>query len=792
MRETTDDPSVHIATVNTTAFPGTEGYVAPSDGVGEATSVARFVAGGLADGTLGDADADEDTDADVSGDAEPDGETEPGADTHTDVDADTESDGSPSVAVVFRRRTHMDAYVDAFEEAGLSVVGAQTPLFETPAVAAVCDVVAWLATPDDPDALEQLVRDSRVGLDELAEPLAAVDWDLSAVLADEHATAALSEPQVDTLERLQTLRVRHGGQCRETPGELAAAIVTQLELQADPYDLVGADTGCRDTERCSAQRVQTLDALLAWLRESDTGEAITPAQVAARLAPLEDAPHRGPTQTTATAGTADVVCTTIHQMKGDEADTVVLATPGFDLWAPGTQHARLLRTADVAALAPPETGAVPPCDGLPGVDGLYRPATGDDAETDHPGSTLCRDRGLRWATERWADSVAIDAGGEGSDGGEATDAGGCPAPDEPTFLGHDHLQQVAHSRRAESWRLLYVALSRARNHLVVPLPQTATGGQSSRDRWLETLRAGLDATDLPRGGRYTITATTAAGERTVPVGVNDVTPTELAGGSAGQGRNGTRPAPHAGATPIAPSSLPAFAVRILRPSTFKPLADAPDRRLLAHLRAEPLHTATGPTDEGLPFDTGAVSPEAVGEVVHGILTHLIRQASDATRPAEAWVSAETIAARRLHAAFPDVAAATREGLLRFVTETVFPQVAASEWWQSVQAAPAVYVEKPLPARIRHGTLTFEFDGTADVVVRTADGSWTVLELKVSLGALTPQTRARYRLQVATYGYLLEQYVDGAVTTAVETVGVTRESLQPRATAASVLERLARR
>ncbi|TKX76339.1 DNA helicase UvrD, partial [Halorubrum sp. SD626R] len=153
-----------------------------------------------------------------------------------------------------------------------------------------------------------------------------------------------------------------------------------------------------------------------------------------------------------------------------------------------------------------------------------------------------RDVGLRWATEHWLDDA--DGGG-------------------PHLLGPDQLQSVAANERAEAWRLLYVALSRARDHLVIPLPKTLPGTAQPRDRWLDTLFETLEFSP-GRTPTYAIDEPSSAGDLTI--GVNDV-----------EGRM-TREMYDTtlsvtGAVPPRRDQLESWVPRFLDPSTAYPLTD---------------------------------------------------------------------------------------------------------------------------------------------------------------------------------------------------------------------------
>lgn len=108
-REPTTEPNIHIAAFDTAASPGSPDYVAPDAGKGEAGIITTYIANGLADGTLGDADTDSDGNGDGDGDVD---------------------DGQPDLTVLFRWRTQMARYADVFEAEGLSVANASDYLFE--------------------------------------------------------------------------------------------------------------------------------------------------------------------------------------------------------------------------------------------------------------------------------------------------------------------------------------------------------------------------------------------------------------------------------------------------------------------------------------------------------------------------------------------------------------------------------------------------------------------------------------------------------------------------------------
>jgi len=722
VRDPTDDPSLHVAAFTPRGVPGTADYVTPDTGKGEADITATYLACGLADGTLTPAG-------------------------HTPAASDATE--SPSVTVLFRRRRYMDAYADAFEAEGLEVAAGTAPLFAAPAVEAVLEVVEWLTAPTDPTQTERLITETPLKLDSLTEYGARYDWDLDAIAAD---ADGLSDRQTAILSRFNTLREMFGGDGEKAGVACVDAVITQLDLRADPLGL----TATAD----ASQRVRNLDAFTAWVSTVTSDEQLTTEQFTERVASYRETPGRGPTQPAPQAQDADVEFKTIHEMKGDEADVVVVADLGFRMDFPGATQNRFITADDVAALAPPETDRLPLIEPLAKFQGgLYRPATetetSDHASTDQ--TTAAKDIGLRWVTERWQSQ---------------------PDSSPATLVGHDHLQRVPQERRAEAWRLLYVALTRAREHIVLPLPRKIYDQTAPRNRWLESIYDAIEFKNAPRAGTYTIDVPTPGrtADRELTIGVNDVS---LEGSAADTPPAQTEPtqrngALHAGSTPCNREALPKYIPRILRPSTLAPLLTDPEQWLLAHLQNDTLQTETDAVDVDLPFDTARVDPAVVGDVIHRVLMTLITRADLQTDPTDQLLRAITDSVISTH--LRDHPTTAQEGVQEFIHKQILPSFLDSACWEKISHAEQVHIEKPLPGRVRVDQIEFEFDGNGDLVLRNPDGTWEIIDLKITLTDLTANAKRRYALQVATYRYLLQTYVEGAVETSIEVFGVCRDTI----------------
>jgi predicted RecB family nuclease len=112
----------------------------------------------------------------------------------------------------------------------------------------------------------------------------------------------------------------------------------------------------------------------------------------------------------------------------------------------------------------------------------------------------------------------------------------------------------------------------------------------------------------------------------------------------------------------------------------------------------------------------------------------------------------------------------------FIHKQILPSFLDSACWEKISHAEQVHIEKPLPGQVRVDQIEFEFDGNGDIVLRHPDGTWEIIDLKITLTDLTANAKRRYALQVATYRYLLQKYVEEAVETSIEVFGVHRDSI----------------
>ncbi|WP_128476989.1 UvrD-helicase domain-containing protein [Halorussus pelagicus] len=756
-RDATDDASVHVASFGGLGSPGSSQWVSPDDGTGEADILARYLSKGLADGTFTDEDGD-----------------------------------AFDITVLFRRGTRMSEYEAAFAAEELRVWNATGNLFDSPAVETVLAVCEWLVEPGDPERTAALVAESHLGLADLQATFESNDWDLDAV-ADEgalddsltdgpnsctDAPDSLTDPQRDALAGLRRLRDRRGDFERRPAATYVEDVIEALALRADPHDRFG-DLDAR-------QRVADLDALAEAIAGWETGEQFDPRTLADLVAPFRENPAEGPDRPSAADTDHDVEFRTVHRAKGDESDVVVLADPGFDSWSRGPHDQRFVAQGGVAGLAPPTDADVPGDISLPGVGSLYAPAESDDdggPPWGGSGGSGKRDAGLRWASARWCDTV--------------TDAA-----DRDVLVGPARLQRVAANERAELWRLLYVALTRARDHLVVALPRSMPDDRP-RDRWLDAVRDGLrfadDCTESyafdPAGDESAETSPNAGPGGTSVEDEPDATPVEVGVNDvdffAHSDAEKSLPDPDVAVTPPRRDELAPWVPRFVEPSTMYQLTEDPDRYVLDHLLGGSLHTDAGDLPDDLPLRFDRLGPEAVGSCLHDVLTKLVVRGVSESALRATGEEVEAAFDEALRECEARIGEAERAGLLTFFEEYVLEDFLASDLWDRLRTAESVAVETPIDGLVEVEGVEVEMHGEADFVLELPSGERYVTDAKISLAETTPETRRRYKLQVAAYGYLFERESASSVPVhrTVETFGVTQRTVTSELPLAVVERRL---
>jgi len=730
VRDEAADPSLHVAAFEGQGRPGSGRWVDPSDGLGEAEALADCIATGLREGRFGD-----------------DGE-------------------QPGVTVLFQRRTYMDSYIDAFADAGLSVRDTSRALFDHPLVGAVCAVVEWLQAPTDQQKTLALTNDDDLPLNTLVDRLMRADFSVRAV-SESGRLGGAEGAFTDGLAALADRRPTH---LASAGADVVSDVIETLSLAEDPFD--------QSTDATDDTAV--LDRLVATVADWEGDESYSLAQLAAALGYARRNARQGPTLPTQgravtdnRSGTedpagngkqptdgADVTFRTIHGAKGDEDDIVAVADLGAALGRLGPYLDRFLSHGRHVGLAPPANvgvgAAYPSLEGTVLAGGPYDPSASPGDE----------EAGLRWASERWV-------------------------PGEDRLAGPEPLRSAVADSRAERWRLLFVALSRARDHLVLPLPERREEPEP-RDRWVDTLREAYEF-DASRPAEYVVDA---PGEHdSVTVAVHRASESTEDAPDRASKREDTP-----GQQSPSPEALPerGWTPRFVNPDTVYTLSETPEDHVLAHLggRSPPASHDGGAESVPLPFET--MDPDVVGDVAHEVFSVALDRGLSRATLREASGPLPTAIDRAIGRHSQGIAGAERERLRRYVEGSLLPELAGTSLWRELEESQQRFVEEPLDAVARVGCdgtagVDVELSGEADLVSVDADGRWRIDELKIVLEPITDEIWSRYELEAAAYAWALgnQPGIDD-ISAAVTTVGVetgTREVEIGAETVLAALQRL---
>ena len=637
--------------------------------------------------------------------------------------------GSPlNVTVLFRRRARMPEYKKAFDNENLRVRTAAEGLFACPAVGTVFAVCDWLQEPGSPEQTKALLTGSELGVDIDTDTFESHEWDIDHALDD---VSRMSVEQQHVLRGLRRLRDRRDMVHRQPASVYIEEIIESLALRADPWELASGVA--------PAQRVANLDALVETITEWEGETCYAPGDLVELVQPFFESPSEGPSQPSTTGSEYDVEFRTVHDAKGDQDDVVAIADPGFNVWSLGPHTQRFVTQGSITGIAPPTSTDVPNDITLPPFDGgLY----------DSPGG-WDRDTGLRWATAQWSNTV-------------------CESTNRQNLVGPERLCRVVANERAEVWRLLYVALTRARDHLIVPLPLDTRENQL-RDRWLDTIRDGLQFRQKGTDS-YTLKLDRSdPNGDAIEIGVNDV---DLFAQWVPE-KSELSPANVVTRRPQ-PDELEQWIPRFLNPSTMYPLTEDLDKHTIPHLLGESLHTDTNDVPDDLPLLFDQLGPEAVGTCLHAVLTELVaRGITETSLRAMNWNVRET---------FDDViddlaseaSVAERDGMYAFFERVLVGFVDSNLWERIEDPRTDVSVERPIDGLVESGGVEFEIHGQIDFVIEYPNGERILSDVKIALAEPTEKTHQRYQLQIAAYTYLSEQMKESNTTVegTVETFGVT--------------------
>jgi ATP-dependent helicase/nuclease subunit A len=655
-------------------------------------------------------------------------------DGNGDGPTDTGGSRQPPIRVLFRKGSSMDAVHGALTDRGLTV-GSAVPVFDQPLAQTVVSLLEWLVDPLAGEASES-IREAAAAADgdKLTDVADHVD-DAGGITAALDGNAALdvdTTPDGDVtpdgdagrlLAELESLAADTAERARCSPTALVERLCRVFTVDDDPFAIQPDSTQRR--------RRRVRDELRAAAADADDPET-SPSEAVAALTTLCETPDDGPSLTV-DSDDYDIVFQTIHSFKGAESRVVALGDPAYNPGGWSYRESVVTRGLTFAVCPPATTGAstttdvsttnaastttdaveTVPVDGYD--DGLF------DSELDW---SQTNDSGLRWVTNR-----------------SRTDS-------QTVFAGPERFAGCAAKDRAEHWRLGYVAATRPRDHLVVPVPRTSDPDPS--DSWAAAFANVFSPGEADP--QSTVTSRPLVADRPIRVSVDDVaarSPLEsFSGPWAGRSPSPSQPATY-------DTGCRVWLPRFVEASTFFPLSEDHDQYVVDHLLGRQLDTDSGATDTDAPL--GVVGPGVLGQIAHDTFGSLIRSNPNCRRVQAGRADLKThvnwaLERARLEHGLDD---AQRGQVREYLIGTALPAFVETDAFERLCHADTVLIEEPLETRLRVDGIRVELRGQADFVARNGD-DWLIEDLKLAFTEGHDETDNRYRLQLATYRWILER------------------------------------
>lgn len=632
-------------------------------------------------------------------------------DSYTIGDGDNERPvKAGDVTFLFRRGTYMHQFRDALDDHGLdNSIVAERGLFKTDEIGFIVDVLDWFANPHSKDSLLRILRSPVTALsDRTLRYLARFDWNLAQAL-EEWPDGELPASDLDRLTGLVDLRSDLRWDREGSKAKLVQKIIQHTGLET--ILLTGDD---------AMQKYGNLWVLVELVRDWEDEELLPYREFVDQLLRYRRM-ARSNDETFEVAQVADasadktVKLRTVHSAKGLEFGVVVLpdllAGPGGRVQSQDRLYYRDIDNGEHRVAVRPRASGGP---------------TGFD---DGPGRT--------WIRSNYRCTLWL-------------------APDRDSKTGdfkYDHpLNPAVENDFAEFWRLLYVAFTRAEDHLVLPLGDSIT----HHHRWsswahplLDVFREGSEWTIPEDGGPDDFSLDRSAMHSnddppdSIPLDIGlidraDTIDTEPLGLPTLPSTPDVEE-PESEDSRDEPEQQP-FTPRELNPSTLHDLMACPRRYQYRALEEISEARGESPPNSNAP---AGYSPSYWGTLTHNALEALHRDKRASELDQEETALTE----------FLDQHTEVYDEL-----QVVIDQYKATAIWDTVQDARTVLPEYELSA-IHPTEPHVHLSGFVDLLIQTADG-WEIIDFKTGTPPATGSYLAhQYRWQLATYAWLLDEEYD---------------------------------
>lgn len=614
------------------------------------------------------------------------------------------------VTLLFRRGKYMEEFRDALDDYGLeNAIVAHRGLFAAQEIRFIIDVLDWFAHPHSKDSLLRILRSPVTALsDHTLRFLARHDWNLPYAL-DEWSDDDLDP---DDRERLAGLVDLHNDLRWDREGSKADLIQKIIQHTGlETVLLAGED---------AMQRYGNLWVLVELARDWEEEELLPYREFVDRLQRYHDMATSN-NETFELAQTADssdentVKLRTVHSSKGLEFDVVVLP----DLLAgPGGR----IQSRDRIQFRDPETRdqefAVAP-----------RSRDGPVSYNEGPGNNWIN---LGYRSTLWL----------------------APDRDDMGRFRYEHpFNPAIKDEFGEFWRLLYVAFTRASDHLILPLGNEITY-HNEWSSWAHPLLEVFQRRKTWTGSenddpvRFNLEANSMEASDDAPESIPlDIglleQPEPPAAEMIGLPDISVSAAENRDETKFTWDGIP-FAPRQLNPSTLNDLIACPRRYQYRALQEVSETRGESPPGNNAP---DGVQPTYWGTLVHGAIEALHEDLI-----VDRWDSKSNSWGGNVTSYIE------LEDEIRDKLETSLESYRESKLWEQVLSATTVLPEYELSA-VHPDEPQVHLNGVVDLLLETSSG-WMVVDFKTGK---KPQTDSylekKYRWQLTTYAWLLKEEYD---------------------------------